>query len=197
MTGARVLLIAGSPNDLDPVLEARAVLSQVGVAARICVASAHRTPELVGESIRAAEAEGALAIIAFAGMAAHLAGVAAAQTRLPVIGVPLAVGPLAGIDAALATLQMPPGTPVATVSIDGAENAALLAARIAALRYPEVGRRLAERADRDRERYAPEQIVEHLRARGAASEPDAQADGEADLTSDENPEGAADEDAGD
>lgn len=162
MAGASVLLLAGSPSDLERLLEARRVLSEVGISARVCVASAHRTPERVGESIRAAESEGALAIIAFAGLAAHLAGLAAAQTSLPVIGVPLAVGPLAGVDAALATLQMPPGTPVATMGIDGAENAALLAARIAALRYPEVGRLLAEREDRARERYAPERIAERL-----------------------------------
>jgi 5-(carboxyamino)imidazole ribonucleotide mutase len=161
----RVLLISGSASDLDRVLETQELLEELGVEGTIRVASAHRTPELVADIVGRAESEGYGVIIAFAGLAAHLAGVAAAHTQLPVIGVPLSVGPLGGLDAALATLQMPPGTPVAGVAIDGARNGALLAARILALGYPELRRGLSERAERERERYAPERIAEELEKR--------------------------------
>jgi 5-(carboxyamino)imidazole ribonucleotide mutase len=162
---AKVLLLAGSPSDLDLVLEAEALLEELGIASQIRVASAHRTPELVAEAAGSAETDGYSAIVAFAGLAAHLAGVAAAHSALPVIGVPLSVGPLGGLEAALATLQMPPGTPVAAVAIDGARNAALLAARIIALGYPDVRKRLSERAERETARYAPDRIAEEIRKR--------------------------------
>jgi 5-(carboxyamino)imidazole ribonucleotide mutase len=152
----QVLLLCGSPNDLDPVLDAQEVLESLGVSSRIDVVSAHRTPDLAQDSVRKAEAEGVQVIIAFAGLTAHLAGVAAAHSRLPVIGVPLAVGPLGGIDAALATLQMPPGTPVAAVAIGGARNAALLAARILSIAHPALRERLSAAAEGERERYHPE-----------------------------------------
>lgn len=161
----RVLLLCGSPNDLDKVLEAQRVLEEMGIEGVVEVASAHRTPDRVAELVRGAEERGFGAVIAFAGLAAHLAGVAAAHTLLPVIGVPLAVGPLAGVEAALATLQMPPGTPVAAVAIDGVRNGALLAARILAARYPDVRQRLIEGARRDRERYAPDRIAREIQKR--------------------------------
>ncbi len=163
-----VLLLCGSPNDLDRVLETRDVLGELGIGARVRVVSAHRTPDLATAAIERAEAEGVQVIIAFAGLTAHLAGVAAAHSRLPVIGVPLSVGPLAGVDAALATLQMPPGAPVAAVAIDGARNAALLAARILGVADPRIRERLSELAARERARYAPEQIEEEIRKRSEA-----------------------------
>ena len=161
----KVLLISGSPSDLETLLRARDVLDDLGVESETRVASAHRTPELVAEIVGRAESEGFGVIIAFAGLAAHLAGVSAAHTLLPVIGVPLSVGPLGGLEAALATLQMPPGTPVAAVAIDGAQNAALLAVRMLALGYPELRGRIRERAERERARYAPERIAEEIEKR--------------------------------
>jgi 5-(carboxyamino)imidazole ribonucleotide mutase len=154
----RVLLLAGSPGDLDTVLKAEETLNDLGIASELRVVSAHRTPDAATSAARTAEAEGFSVIIAFAGLAAHLAGVTAAHSMLPVIGVPLSGGPLKGIDAALATLQMPPGTPVGTVAIDGAKNAALLAARILALNDAAVRKSLDQILDRDRERYRPERI---------------------------------------
>ena len=147
------------------MLVARDTLEELGIDAQIEVASAHRTPDRVVELVSAAESAGYGAIVAFAGMAAHLAGVAAAHTLLPVIGVPLSVGSLGGLEAALATLQMPPGTPVASVAIDGARNGALLAARILALGYAPIRERLSERAERDRARYAPDRIAEEIAKR--------------------------------
>ena len=163
-----VLLLCGSPSDLDRVLETRDVLAELGIGAQVRVVSAHRTPDLATAAIERAEADGFQVIIAFAGLTAHLAGVAAAHSRLPVIGVPLGVGPLAGVDAALATLQMPPGAPVAAVAIDGARNAALLAARILGVADPRIRERLSELAARERARYAPERIEEEIRKRSEA-----------------------------
>src|SRR5262245_22894705 len=122
---ARVLLIAGSPSDLDCVLECEETLQGLGVGCSIRVNSAHRTPDEAAQAARSAESDGYKVIVAFAGLAAHLAGVAAAHTQLPVIAVPLGIGPLRGVDAALASLQMPPGTPLAAVAIDGGRNAGL------------------------------------------------------------------------
>ncbi len=163
-----VLLVCGSPNDLDRVLETRDALAELGIGAQIRVASAHRAPDLATAIAERAEADGFRVIVAFAGLTAHLAGVAAAHSRLPVIGVPLGVGPLNGIDAALATLQMPPGTPVAAVAIDGTRNAALLAARILGVADPALRERLSELAARERARYAPERVEEEIRKRSEA-----------------------------
>ena len=168
---AAVLLIAGSPSDLDLVLDAQETLESLGIPSAIRVLSAHRTPDLAAECAANAEKDGFQVIIAFAGLAAHLAGVTAAHSLLPVIGVPCGVGALKGVDAALASLQMPPGTPVAAVAIDGARNAALLAARILGVAKPEIRGRLLELLDREREKYAPEKIeakiAERMRARAA------------------------------
>ncbi len=162
---AVVLLLAGSPSDLGLVLDCEAVLGELGLPSEIRVVSAHRTPDLAAEAAESAEKRGFLVLIAFAGMAAHLAGVAAAHTRLPVIGVPLRSGALSGLDAALASLQMPPGTPVAAVAIDGARNAALLAARMIGLHEPRVRERLSHLAERERERYDPERIRSEIERR--------------------------------
>ncbi len=165
MTAPPVLLLAGSPSDLDLVLTCQETLESLEIGSEIRVQSAHRTPDLVADSARNAEKQGFSVIVAFAGMAAHLAGVAAAHTRLPVIAVPVRSGALQGIDAALASLQMPPGTPVATVAVDGARNAALLAARILGVGDPAIRDRLSRLIERDRERYAPERIEAEIARR--------------------------------
>ncbi|MFQ5513348.1 MAG: 5-(carboxyamino)imidazole ribonucleotide mutase [Myxococcota bacterium] len=162
---ARVLLLGGSPSDLDLMLDAQETLDELGLGSRLRIVSAHRTPEEAAATAANAEKDGFGVLIAFAGLAAHLAGVTAAHTRLPVIAVPRAVGPLHGIEAALASLQMPPGTPVATVAIDGARNAALLAARILGVDRPDLRDRLSELAKRDRERYAEDRIKDLIRER--------------------------------
>ncbi len=134
-TSTTVLLLMGSDSDWEVMSEASRILQQFSVAHETRVTSAHRTPERTVALIREAEAQGVQVIIAGAGAAAHLAGVVAAHTTLPVIGVPLNATPLQGMDALLATVQMPAGIPVATVSIGkaGAANAALLAVQIIAL----------------------------------------------------------------
>ncbi len=163
-----VLLICGSPNDLDLVLECEDALRDLEVASTARVLSAHRTPDETAETIKNAEKEGIRVVVAFAGMSAALAGVSAAHTLLPVIGVPCASGPLQGFDAALSTMQMPPGTPVAAVAVNGARNAALLAARILALGDPELRERLERHLIADRARYAHEAIESELSKRRAA-----------------------------
>ncbi|MBI4514218.1 MAG: 5-(carboxyamino)imidazole ribonucleotide mutase [Deltaproteobacteria bacterium] len=152
-TTPMVGILVGSPSDLETVAAARDVLASLGVPSELRALSAHRTPDLTVEYVRGAEQRGIEVIIACAGMAAHLAGTVAAYTLLPVIGVPLGAGRLAGLDSLLATVQMPPGVPVATVAIDGAKNAAFLAARILALKYPAVGVRLDEAMAAERVRY--------------------------------------------
>jgi 5-(carboxyamino)imidazole ribonucleotide mutase len=149
-----VAILTGSPNDVPRVAKAQETLDQLGVRSELRVLSAHRTPELTVGYVRDAEARGVQVFIACAGMANHLAGVVAAHTLRPVIGVPLACGPLAGFDALLSTVQMPPGVPVATVAVDGARNAGLLAARILALSDPALGERLAAGLAAERSRYS-------------------------------------------
>jgi len=131
---ALVLIVMGSDSDLPVMKAAAEALESLGLGFEMHVASAHRTPERAAALARDARGRGVKAIIAAAGGAAHLAGALAAQTTLPVIGVPIASdsGTLGGLDALLATAQMPPGVPVATVAINGARNAALLAAEILA-----------------------------------------------------------------
>ena len=129
----KIAIIMGSDSDLPVAEKATAVLQKLNIPFTVRVMSAHRTPEAVGSFARAARDEGFGAVIAIAGKAAHLAGFIAAQTRLPVIGVPVKSPDLGGLDALLATVQMPSGVPVATVAIDGAANAAWLAARILAV----------------------------------------------------------------
>ena len=146
-------ILAGSPSDLDRVNKAAQVLEQLGIANEVKVLSAHRTPDFVQQYVATAAKRGIEVLIACAGMANHLGGAVAAQTMLPVIGVPLASGPLAGLDALLSTVQMPPGVPVATVGVDGTKNAAYLAARILALKYPEIGARLEADRTEQRKRY--------------------------------------------
>lgn len=163
-----VLLICGSPSDLDMVLDCEDALADLHIPSTVRVLSAHRTPDETAETIKNADKEGIRVVIAFAGMSAALAGVSAAHTLLPVIGVPCASGALSGFDAALSTMQMPPGVPVATVAVNGGRNAALLAARILALGDPGVRERLARRSVDDRARYQPEVIETELAKRRAA-----------------------------
>ena len=129
----KVAVIMGSSSDEDTMAPARATLEQFGVECHWEVMSAHRTPEKVRQFVSGAREAGFGAIICGAGMAAHLAGATAAQTTLPVIGVPLAGGALNGVDSLYSTVQMPKGIPVATVAINGAMNAALLAIQILAV----------------------------------------------------------------
>jgi len=150
---ALVGILTGSPNDLPTVVKVRDTLTELGIPSEIVVASAHRTPDKVLAYLDRAHKEGVQVLIGCAGVAAHLAGVIAGHTRLPVIGLPLGNGPLSGMDSLLSTVQMPPGVPVATVAIDGSRNAAMLAARILALKYPEIDKALEEAARKERECY--------------------------------------------
>lgn len=133
MSEYKVAVIMGSPNDRPKMEPAAETLAAFGITADVQVMSAHRSPAKVAEFVGSARANGYAAIIAAAGMAAHLAGAAAAHTTLPVIGVPLSGGALNGVDALYSTVQMPRGIPVATVAVDGAVNAALLAVQILAV----------------------------------------------------------------
>jgi len=146
-------ILTGSPNDLPTVVKVRTMLTELGIPSEIVVASAHRTPDKVLAYIERAHKEGVQVLIGCAGMAAHLAGVIAGHTRLPVIGLPLSGGMMSGLDALLSTVQMPPGVPVATVAVDGSKNAAMLAARILALKYPEIDNALEKAAQKERARY--------------------------------------------
>lgn len=135
-------IVMGSDSDLSVMQQAARVLDQLELPWEIVISSAHRVPEKTAAYARSAAGRGLLVIIAGAGGAAHLAGVMAAHTPLPVIGVPVANGPLRGQDALLATVQMPPGIPVATVAINGAKNAGILAAQIIGATRPEVQARV-------------------------------------------------------
>ncbi len=139
-TGPAVGIVMGSDSDL-PIMQAAAeFLASIGIKHEVTISSAHRTPEQTAEYARSAARRGLKVIIAGAGMSAHLAGVIAAHTSLPVIGVPIDASPLNGLDALLSTVQMPPGIPVATMGIgkSGAKNAAVLAARILAIYDQEI-----------------------------------------------------------
>jgi 5-(carboxyamino)imidazole ribonucleotide mutase len=129
----KVAILMGSPNDRPKMDPAAETLAAFGITADVYVMSAHRTPAKVADFVSRARSEGYAAIICGAGMAAHLAGAAAAHTTLPVIGVPLSGGALNGVDALYATVQMPRGIPVATVAVDGSVNAALLAVQMLAI----------------------------------------------------------------
>ena len=137
---AKVGIVMGSDSDLPVMREAAAILEDFGVPYEITVASAHRSPVRASRYAETAVARGLDVIIAGAGGAAHLAGVMAAGTTLPVIAVPLASSPLAGFDALLSSAQMPPGVPVAVMSVGswGARNAGLLAVQIIARRIPQL-----------------------------------------------------------
>jgi 5-(carboxyamino)imidazole ribonucleotide mutase len=140
----KVGVLMGSPNDRQKMSAAVDTLEQFGLEADTRVLSAHRTPTLVAEFASTARDNGFAAIICGAGMAAHLAGVVAAHTTLPVVGVPLSGGALNGVDALYAIVQMPKGIPVATVAIDGAMNAALLVVQMLAISDAGLAAQLAD-----------------------------------------------------
>ncbi len=131
-------IVMGSDSDLPLMEEAAKVLKEMGVPYEMDISSAHRLPEKTADYAKAARSRGLEVLIAGAGMAAHLAGVLAAYTTLPVIGVPLRSGALNGVDALYSTVQMPSGIPVATVGVDGAKNAAYLACEILSIKYPDL-----------------------------------------------------------
>ncbi len=139
-----VSIVMGSDSDLDRMAEAAKVLEEFEVPFEITISSAHRSPELTMEYANTARERGIQVIIAGAGRAAHLAGVIAAHTTLPVIGVPIDGGPLNGVDALYSTVQMPPGIPVAAMAIGsgGARNAGIFAVQILSLNAPELQSKL-------------------------------------------------------
>ncbi|PIS10213.1 MAG: 5-(carboxyamino)imidazole ribonucleotide mutase [Bdellovibrio sp. CG10_big_fil_rev_8_21_14_0_10_47_8] len=138
----KVAVIMGSETDLKVMNKAHEILQKFGVTSHIEIVSAHRTPEKMYEFALSAKERGFSVIIAGAGAAAHLPGMVACLTPLPVIGVPIEVGTLKGIDALLSIAQMPRGIPVATVAINNGENAGLLAIRILALSSPKIAKKL-------------------------------------------------------
>ena len=135
-------ILVGSKSDLPVMEKCTNRLEDLGIDYELEVRSAHRNPEAVAEYVTSAPERGIKVFICAAGMAAHLAGAVAARTNLPVIGIPIAAGTLGGFDALLATVQMPSGVPVATVAVNGAANAAVLAAQILALSDTELAQRL-------------------------------------------------------
>jgi 5-(carboxyamino)imidazole ribonucleotide mutase len=135
-------ILVGSKSDLPVMEKCTNRLDDLGIEYELEVRSAHRNPDDVAEYVASAPGRGVKVFICAAGMAAHLAGAVAARTNFPVIGIPIAAGTLGGFDALLATVQMPSGVPVATVAVNGAANAAVLAAQILALSDPELAERL-------------------------------------------------------
>ena len=160
----KVAIIMGSDSDLPVVKKGTDLLKTLEIPFEVHVYSAHRTPDQVRDFVASAKANGFGVIIAAAGMAAHLAGVIAAGTTLPVIGIPCKSSVLDGMDALLSTVMMPPGIPVATVAIDGGANAALLAAEILALGDEELAVRLQakRKADADKVLDKDTAIMERL-----------------------------------
>lgn len=134
----KVAIVMGSKSDYPVVQKAEEMLKEFGVETETRIISAHRTPSVAEEFAKTAEEKGIEVIIAAAGKAAHLAGVLAATTPLPIIGIPMKSSTLDGLDSLLSVVQMPKGVPVATVAIDGAENAGLLAVQMLSIKYPEL-----------------------------------------------------------
>jgi phosphoribosylaminoimidazole carboxylase PurE protein len=139
----KVAILMGSPNDREKMQPAADMLERFGIEADVRVASAHRQPAAVTQLAATARENGYAAFICGAGMAAHLAGVVAAHTTLPVVGVPISSGALNGVDALYSTVQMPPGIPVATVAIDGAKNAGILVAEMLSITDADIAAKLA------------------------------------------------------
>jgi 5-(carboxyamino)imidazole ribonucleotide mutase len=162
MMAGKVLILMGSASDAETMRAAAEVLSGYGIACEMTVASAHRSPRRTQSLARSAEKEGFSVIIAGAGAAAHLAGCVAAESVLPVIGVPLAGPALGGIDALLSTVQMPAGVPVATMAVGkaGAQNAAHLAAQILSISSPKLRAKI--RAGREAMADAVEKAAKRL-----------------------------------
>ena len=140
----KAALFMGSKSDFASLEGCVRVLKSFGIETTVRVASAHRTPQAVAEFAAGARANGYEVILAAAGKAAHLAGVIAGHTTLPVIGIPVKSSFMDGLDSLLSTVQMPTGIPVATVAVGGGDNAAYLCAQILSIKYPEIARKLAE-----------------------------------------------------
>ncbi|MDO4541270.1 MAG: 5-(carboxyamino)imidazole ribonucleotide mutase [Bacillota bacterium] len=144
MANPQVIIVMGSDSDLPQMAAAAKILEELQVPFAIHVSSAHRTPEKTHAIVAEGEKNGVKVFIAAAGGAAHLAGVVASGTTLPVIGVPIATNVMGGLDSLLSTVQMPPGIPVATVAIGGAKNAGILAAQIVAVTDTALAERIKE-----------------------------------------------------
>lgn len=149
---AKVAVIMGSKSDFDVVEGAVKVLKNFGVETEVRVISAHRTPEEAHEFSSNAEKNGFEVIICAAGKAAHLGGVISASTTLPVIGLPIKTDMMGGLDSLLSIVQMPSGIPVATVGVNGGENAGLLALQILGIKYPEISLKLKEYKEKMKEK---------------------------------------------
>jgi 5-(carboxyamino)imidazole ribonucleotide mutase len=134
----KIAIILGSKSDITVAEKAEAILKEFGVLYDMVIISAHRNPNKIKNFVRSSEEKGYSLIIAIAGLSAHLPGVVASMTTLPVIGVPVETGPLNGQDALYSIVQMPPGIPVASVGIGNASNAALLAVEMLGIAYPEL-----------------------------------------------------------
>lgn len=146
-------ILMGSDSDLPVMEKAADVLKEMGIPYEMDISSAHRLPDKTADYAKMARSRGIEVLIAGAGMAAHLAGVIAANTTLPVIGVPLKSGALNGVDALYSTVQMPAGIPVATVAIDGAKNAAYLTCSILSIKYPEIAEKLESYREKARQEF--------------------------------------------
>ena len=146
MTNPKVAIIMGSDSDLPVMKDAAEILEKLGVAYELTIVSAHRTPDRMYEYAKSAPSKGISVIIAGAGGSAHLPGMVASMTHLPVIGVPVKSSNLSGWDSMLSIVQMPPGIPVATVAINGAANAGLLAAKILAISDAELTKKIVQYA---------------------------------------------------
>jgi len=165
MNTPQVSIIMGSKSDLPVMKGAPEVLEELGIGFELTILSAHRSPHRVMKLAEEAKSRGIRVIIAGAGMAAHLPGVVAAFTTLPVIGVPIkADNSPGGLDAVLAILQMPPGVPVASVAINGARNAGILAAQIIATSDPVMADKLSQLKDRMQEKV--ESLADEIEAKG-------------------------------
>lgn len=141
---AKIAVIMGSKSDFSVVKPAVSIIKSFGVEVEVRVISAHRTPEEAHEFSKSAKKNGVEVIICAAGKAAHLGGVIAANTTLPVIGLPVKTDMMGGLDSLLSIVQMPSGIPVATVGVNGGENAGLLALQILSIKYPDVAEKLSE-----------------------------------------------------
>jgi len=141
---AKVAVVMGSKSDLSVVKPAVTVLKSFGVEVEVRVISAHRTPDEAHDFAKNAKENGVEVIICAAGKAAHLGGVMAAYTTLPVIGLPVKTDMMGGLDSLLSIVQMPSGIPVATVGVNGGENAGILAAQILGIKYPEIAEKLCD-----------------------------------------------------
>lgn len=159
----RVAIVMGSVSDYPVMKAAVEVLSELGVETEVRAMSAHRTPDLVREYAEGAAGRGIEVIIAGAGGAAHLPGVIAAWTTLPVIGVPIKTEALGGVDSLYSIVQMPAGIPVATVGINGARNAGILAAEILGIKYPDIQRALSDMRSRMREKVMSQMVIDPAR----------------------------------